>query len=242
MNVASVPFPGLTGEDLSGRVAAPPRPSSGGADLLASLALHGGLLALMLLVAIAPPLPVPEPPAIQTEVISQRDFDLLRGVTAAPAPAPAAEPELPPPAAPSAPLPRSGGARAQPDMVRPSRMLSEQALANPRSRGLRRALAGLAEEERIAQLCDLEAMEQIHAWRDEFQPDRLVDYALSDTRMEGQTLVAPRGAFRSRHQWYEVSFQCELDAGWRKVAGFAFHVGEPIPREEWAADNLAAVH
>ncbi|MBS7536290.1 DUF930 domain-containing protein [Ancylobacter sonchi] len=127
-------------------------------------------------------------------------------------------------------------------MIRPTRMLSEQALADPRSRATRRALATLAEEERIAQLCDLEAMEQIHVWQPGYQPDRLVDYARADTRMRGNSLIAGGGAFRSHLKWYEVSFSCDLDAGLRRVVGFAFKVGAPIPRQDWTSLNLPAVH
>lgn len=121
-------------------------------------------------------------------------------------------------------------------------MLSDLALGQPHNRGLRRELGRLVDEDRIAQLCDLEAMEQIHAWKADFQPDRLVDYALSDTRMEGRTLTAHGGAFRSQRKWYEVSYRCELDPGLRKVVGFAFRVGAAIPREEWTADNLPSLH
>ncbi|ADH89579.1 protein of unknown function DUF930 [Ancylobacter novellus DSM 506] len=127
-------------------------------------------------------------------------------------------------------------------MIRPSRMLSERALADPRSRAARRALATLAGEERIAQLCDLEAMEQIHAWQPGYQPDRLVDYARADTRLRETTFTATGGAFRSHRTWYEVSFHCELDASLAKVVSFAFKVGEPIPREEWSALSLPARH
>lgn len=152
-------------------------------------------------------------------------------------PEPAAEPI--PGGVPSAVAPRAAPPH---DMIRPSRMLSERALADPRSRAARRALATLAGEERIAQLCDLEAMEQIHAWQPGYQPDRLVDYARADTRLRETTFTATGGAFRSHRTWYEVSFHCELDASLAKVVSFAFKVGEPIPREEWSALSLPARH
>lgn len=244
----SVWLPTVTDEDREARASELFRPRMTSVGFFGALTLHGLLLALVVLAAghaMAPAVPPADPQGLQAEVISARDFDTLRGMTPPP------EPEMPPPAAgeplPSIPpLPRTAAApraraATQPEMIRPTRLLSEQALDSPRSRGLRRSLATLADEERIAQLCDLEAMEQVAAWNPAYRPDRLVDYALSDTRMEGDTLVAHGGAFRSRRQWYEISFRCELDAGQRKVAGFAFHVGEAIPREEWASDNLAAV-
>lgn len=63
-------------------------------------------------------------------------------------------------------------------MIRPATMLSGEALADPRSRQARAALRQLAYFDRREQLCNLEAMEQIHAWRDEFEPERLVAYAM----------------------------------------------------------------
>lgn len=225
----------------------PARSAAEAARLAASALLHLGVLAALVLVGTRG---LPEPadaPALETEIISSRDFAALRAV-AAPAVSPAPVPSspsaeaLPGVGAVSAPAHAAPAKPAAPEMIRPARMLSEQALDSPRSRGLRRELARLGEEDRLAQLCDLEAMEQIHAWRPEFEPDRLVDYASGDTALEGAVFTARGGAFRSQRRWYEVSYRCELDPALRKVVGFAFHVGAAIPREDWASYNLPAVH
>ena len=213
------------------------------ARLAGALALLLAALAAALLVGAAPFVDLQEGPAVETEVISARDFDALRRVAPAPSePSLAAAPEAVPGTPPAGPTPPVAAPAKPDDMIRPTRMLSAQALADPRSRATRRALATLAEEERIAQLCDLEAMEQIHAWQPSYQPDRLVDYARADTRMRGNSLIAGGGAFRSGLKWYEVSFSCELDGSLRQVVGFAFKVGEPIPRQDWTALALPAVH
>jgi hypothetical protein len=219
------------------------RRAAGAAQLAIALVLHLVALVAALRLGGVPVLQPPEEQAVETQLIGAREFEALRAPPrAAPlpqqvAPQPAAEPI--PGAAPSAPV---AATRAAPpdDMIRPSRMLSERALADPRSRAARRALATLAGEERIAQLCDLEAMEQIHAWQPGYQPDRLVDYARADTRLRDTVFTATGGAFRSHRTWYEVSFRCELDASLAKVVSFAFKVGEPIPREEWSALSLPA--
>lgn len=221
------------------------RRAAGAAPLAVALALHFAALAAALRLGGVLVLPPPEEQAVETQVIGAREFEALRApppVTPLPAqaaPEPAAEPI--PGGATSVP---AAPPRAAPpdDMIRPSRMLSERALADPRSRAARRGLATLAGEERIAQLCDLEAMEQIHAWQPGYQPDRLVDYARADTRLRETVFTATGGAFRSHRTWYEVSFHCELDAGLAKVVSFAFRVGEPIPREEWSALSLPALH
>ncbi|MFD2143117.1 DUF930 domain-containing protein [Ancylobacter oerskovii] len=229
--------------------AAPSRRGIGAAWLAGALLLHLAVLAPAVRIGTAPPPAPGEGPAVETEIISARDFDGLR--SGAPPPA-VAQPADPAPSVPEAaadatpsasPAVHPPATAARPDdMIRPARMLSARLLADPRGRATRRALATLADEERVAQLCDLEAMEQIHAWQPAYQPDRLVDYARADTRQHGNSLVAGGGAFRSGRKWYEVSFSCDLDAGLREVVGFAFKVGEAIPRQEWTALNLPAVH
>lgn len=243
----SATAPTLAGADAGLRWSAGPRAAAPAApaEFMASLAFHAGLVAAVVLLALSSPLPPVTENAVETEVISARDFDARYRPPPPSAPAPSAaassgEPAAPAAAQPPPATPEAVAPAGPPDMVRPSQMLSEQALGRPGSRGLRRELGRLVEEDRVAQLCNLEAMEQIHAWRRDFQPDRLVDYARSDTRMQDHTLIAQGGAFRSARNWYEVSYRCELDADLGKVVGFAFRVGSAIPREEWAADNLAA--
>lgn len=243
----SVTAPTLAGADAGLRWSTGRRPPVRAVptEFIASLALHVALVTAAALLAMSSPLSPTTENAVETEVISARDFDArFRPPPSSPSAAavPSGEAAAPAAAQPSPVRPEPVAPLGPPDMVHPSQMLSEQALANPRSRGLRRELGRLVEEDRVAQLCNLEAMEQIHAWRQDFQPDRLVDYARSDTRMEGHTLIAQGGAFRSARNWYEVSYQCELDAGLGKVVGFAFRVGSAIPREEWVADNLPALH
>jgi hypothetical protein len=245
----SATAPTLAGADADSRWSAGPRAAAPAApaEFIASLALHAALVAAVVLLAISSPLPPLTENAVETEVISAGDFDArYRPPPSAPsspsAAVPSGEAAAPAAAQPPPVRPEPAAPAAPPDMVRPSQMLSEQALGRPGSRGLRRELGRLVEEDRVAQLCNLEAMEQIHAWRRDFQPDRLVDYARSDTRMQDHTLIAQGGAFRSARNWYEVSYRCELDAGLSKVVGFAFRVGAAIPREEWMADNLPALH
>lgn len=226
----------------------PARSAAAAVRLAASALLHLGVLAALVLVG-ARGFPAPaDAPTLEAEIISSRDFAALHAVPAPvvslapPSPSAEALPRAGTPSPPAPPRVPPAKSATLPEMVRPARMLSEQALDSSRSRGLRRELARLGEEDRLAQLCDLEAMEQIHAWRADFQPDRLVDYASSDTSLEGSVFTARGGAFRSQRHWYDVSYRCELDPPLRKVVGFAFHVGAAIPREEWASYNLPTLH
>lgn len=161
----------------------------------------------------------------------------------APTPSPAAEIASPPQAVPvPAPPDRPAVPPTEPPAMITARTLhSESVLANPRSRGTREALKTLEPAERIEQLCGLEAMSQIHAWKAEFEPDRVVAFAMARTKQTKSALEADGAAFRSRKQWYGLRFRCEMAAN-GKVAGFQFHVGEPIPRAEWAAHDLPPEH
>jgi len=172
--------------------------------------------------ALMQPRPAPPPP-LPAEVVPQ------------PAPPPAAAIPPPPTERPPAPPDAEG-------MVRPQRMLSQRLLAHPLSRDTLAMLPRLAPDERIEQLCGLEAMGQIHAWHQAYEPDRVTAYATAGTRLSGRELRAEGAAFRSRQRWYGLSFNCTLSADLKRVTAFAFHVGEPIAPSRWEALGLPAVH
>lgn len=118
-------------------------------------------------------------------------------------------------------------------MVHADTLYSAGILASPRSRQARKGLAQLAPEERVVQLCNLEAMEQVHRWKADFDPDFLVAYAFSGVRLSGGVLKANGGAFRSERQWWRIAYSCEVAADGNSVVGFAFKVGDAIPRDQW---------
>lgn len=148
---------------------------------------------------------------------------------------PASSPRLPAPSAQSIPVEADG-------MIHPPRMLSQRVLADPRSRETVALLPRLAPDERVEQLCGLEAMGQIHDWQHDFEPDRVTAYALAGTKFSGRVLTAEGAAFRSKRRWYGLRFACTVSPDLKRVTAFAFHVGEPIPRERWEALGLPALH
>ncbi|MDR3497564.1 MAG: DUF930 domain-containing protein [Ancalomicrobiaceae bacterium] len=211
---------------------------------LASLTLHS-VIGVALLLTMALPSPWLPPPSRTMEV------DLL------PAPLPDAEavPAGPASRPQSTDVPRGNpdavaalpdAARLAPSgdgtpaMITAARMLSETVLADPRSRQGRTLLAQLAPEERLQQLCGLEAMAQVAAWNPAFKPDQVVPYAMGEPSMSGRTLLASEAALHSRNGWYKLRFKCELTPDMKKVASFAFLVGSAIPRRDWDAHNLPA--
>jgi hypothetical protein len=114
-------------------------------------------------------------------------------------------------------------------------MLKRSDMANVRG-----GLAIITSNEKVMQLCNIEALEQIRLAASQYDPDTLVSYAMSDTVATGLMLSATGGAFRSRRQWYGVSFECVAAPGLDGVTSFSFKLGDPIPRSEWEAHNLNA--
>lgn len=204
--------------------------------------LFGLLLAIRTISSFTPPVET----SVEVELVAPEALTPPASAQA-PAPPPAAEIASPPQPAPftappEKPVPPPAPPPAEPPAMITARTLhSESVLANPRSRGTREALKTLEAGERIEQLCNLEAMSQIHAWKAEFEPDRVVAYAMASTKLTKSALEAEGAAFRSRKQWYGLRFRCEMAAN-GKVAGFQFRVGEAIPRSEWAAHDLPPEH
>lgn len=212
--------------------------------LLAALLLHAAILGWLA----EQPAPQPGLPsdAIAVEILPPSELPHAPTVPAAPAPAEPVQPEakLPPAAEASPRQPRASrpAPPSEPEMIRPSVMLSGRNLALASSRQARLAMRTLSDDTRIEQLCGLEAMEQVHAWRREFQPDRLVAYAFGEPRSIAGGIAADGAAFRARSNWYRIRFRCELTPDRARVAAFAFVVGDAVPREDWEEHGLPAVH
>ena len=107
-------------------------------------------------------------------------------------------------------------------------------LSRPENRSAREALKTLSPEERNEQICDTEAMEQIRRTDAKFRPDRLIAYALENTRVDGDSLHAAGAAFRSAHRWFRLTFDCTLDPKRNTVTAFRFSIGDPIPSSRWS--------
>jgi hypothetical protein len=135
---------------------------------------------------------------------------------------------------PKATPPRAGSG----DMIRPTAMLSSGALADPASRQAREMLPHFNPTERSVQLCSLEAMEQVRAWKPAMKPERIVAYAMADLAIAGDRIRADGAAFLSAGEWYTLRFDCGLSADHATVVSFAFKVGETIPHDQWDRHNL----
>jgi predicted house-cleaning noncanonical NTP pyrophosphatase (MazG superfamily) len=199
--------------------------------IAASLALHAFLAVLIIFVASPRP---PAPPVRESVPVEIWTPEQVQNLVAPARPDPGirassdnAEPPLPASAVPD-----------RPGTFQAARILSSESLAHPLSRKMREVLPLLEEDTRLEQLCDLEAMAQIAALPKGFQPDRVVAYARSETKLDGHALRADGAAFRSRRQWFGLSFTCGLTFDRQAVQSFEFTLGKAISRRFWEKYNL----
>ncbi|URK87090.1 DUF930 domain-containing protein [Rhizobium sp. RCAM05350] len=243
----------LEASEVIGYMRAPAYPASrsGGWSFSASLGFHI-LIGLALLLAVTPRRQVSSSEdSVSVEVLTPQQFEAASRPPAAeaqthtePKPQPLsntlAEPATESPVPDFAELPTD---RPRPEanvMVQATHLQSAKVLADPHSAKARKALGQLASSERIVQLCNIEAMEQVHLWKPALKPDFLVAYAMADTELSGQKLKADGGAFRSKSRWYNIDFTCEVTPDLKQVVSFAFSVGSEIPKSDWADHNLLA--
>ena len=100
-----------------------------------------------------------------------------------------------------------------------------------------RMLRQLDPDARFEQVCDLEAMRRIGKDKT-YRPERSIVGALELPKVINTTMSGNGGAFKSKGQWYQFSFQCETTADHMKVQTFSFQIGEPIPPEKWETNGL----
>jgi hypothetical protein len=136
---------------------------------------------------------------------------------------------------------RTTEAKPDPDaLIIAKALYSARLLADRHNRSAREAMKTLAVDERIIQLCDIEAMEQVRRAEAALKPDYVIAYAMADLKLSAHQVDAQGGAFLSHRNWYGLKFRCDVSPDDSKVVSFAFLVGEPIPKSEWASHNLTA--
>ncbi len=210
---------------------------------LASLLLHLGLAACILLLSPLRPLVVPPPQPVSVEIVTEQQYQAVEApappVLATPAPA---QDEAPP-------APQSGVGTTPPSTATPktdrgvvtaTQFYAAAMLREPGMARIRATLGRIDPGERLVQLCNIEGLEQIRRADPGFSPDTLVAYAMADMTTTGFTLSATGGAFRSRRKWYRIAFQCTVAGDYSGVTAFSFKLGDAIPQDQWEAHDLNA--
>ena len=211
-------------------------------QLAASATVHA-LLLIVLLRGVDPRVEAPRERSIAVDIITAAQY--AAAITAAPQAQLLAAPEpvtrqpgaAPAPVVPAAPPPAETNPSA---MVHATHLQAAEVLAEPASKQVRDTLALLGGDERVAQMCNIEALAQIHTADPRLVPDILVAYAMADMEVANRVVDADGGAFRSKREWYGFKFHCEVAADLQSVTDFSFSIGEPIPRDEWESHDLTA--
>ncbi len=123
-------------------------------------------------------------------------------------------------------------------MIRATRLYSHEIWSNPKNREAKHLLGRLALPERMEQICNNEAMEQVHAWKETLSPDWMIAYALSEPEVRGSVILAEGAVFRSRGRWFHLKYECTLSDDFSSVTDMAFLVGRPVPKRDWKRLNF----
>ncbi|WP_316861170.1 DUF930 domain-containing protein [uncultured Cohaesibacter sp.] len=92
-------------------------------------------------------------------------------------------------------------------------------------------LKDMAPQERMIQVCNMEAMGKVNA-------DRLVDYTFSAPEIGKDKVVAKGAAFRRGGHWYKMSYNCATSDDQMQVLKFAMKKGAEIPKKDWPKLDL----
>jgi len=103
---------------------------------------------------------------------------------------------------------------------------------------VRNELQKLDPDERLEQRCDIEAMDEISGAKAGFRPDKVIAYAFGDPKLEGTTFKAKGAVFRSKGEWYRLSYKCEASSDRLDINAFKYKIGDQVPHEDWAEHYL----
>ncbi|MBI3705127.1 MAG: DUF930 domain-containing protein [Rhizobiales bacterium] len=101
-----------------------------------------------------------------------------------------------------------------------------------------KSLQMLAPPERLEQLCGYTAMARIRKEDKNFRPDRTVANAMTEPRVQNDTIEVKGGAFRSRGKWFTLSYSCTATPDRLDVVAFSYTIGPEIPQTQWASYGL----
>lgn len=163
--------------------------------------------------------PTPPPPELTASVSDSAIADMINATVPEPEePKPETKPEQEPP-------------KEDDELKQASTIFSETEGAG---KAAVTAMAKMPRGVRGGQLCATELREQLRHAARPYRPDILPTYSFP----AGNVLQVNRGAFRNAEGWHNIRFRCEINTEGTKITGFAFDVGDPIPRAEWAKRGL----
>lgn len=207
-----------------------------------SVLAHTALLVALLTLWISRPIVLPPPKSIDVQVLSERDYQRVTvppqrvPPTSVPAPTTApttlATPVSEAPTTPAKPTPQLPPSATTQGMTHATTLFSAALLKEPASREVRATLPTLDRYERITQLCNIESTEQIRRAIKSSNPDTVSAAAFDDTTLTGLTMTAHGAAYRSKRNWYALTFDCTVLPDLSGVADYSFETGAAIPKDQ----------
>jgi hypothetical protein len=141
------------------------------------------------------------------------------------------------------PAPREPPAGNRPTTAEPlthaATILSGLALAQPRNRQAREDLPKLNPTERMIQLCNIEALQQVARVRRNFSPEMVDAHAMKALAILADTVEADGAAVRSGDDWYMLRYRCRLAPDHTAVVAFDFLAGDKLTAERVEELGLA---
>ena len=104
--------------------------------------------------------------------------------------------------------------------------------------GVKRQLMKIEPTARLEQACDIELMAQINKKHQEFRVDKVIAYAISDPSYKTDFINAPGATFRSRGDWYYLSYKCKTGPKHMDVKALNYEIGAKIDHKDWKRYSL----
>lgn len=98
---------------------------------------------------------------------------------------------------------------------------------------LKAQLLKLDPKTRLEQACDTEAMIRIKEQDNPYRPDKVIAYTFKDPTYGANSLNAPGAVFRSRGEWYHLSYKCHTDAENLSVQKLTLKIGAQVSHQNW---------
>ena len=98
---------------------------------------------------------------------------------------------------------------------------------------IREQLLRLDPRTRLEQACDTEAMIRIKSNDGEYRPDKVIAYTFRDPTYGKDAIKAPGAVFRSKGDWYHLSFTCQTGPLHVHVRALDYEIGGKVAKANW---------
>ncbi len=93
-------------------------------------------------------------------------------------------------------------------------------------------------ETRLEQTCDTEVMLRINLENRKLSVDKVIAYSFAEPRMKKDSITAPGAVFRSRGEWYHLSYACKTGPRHLDAHQLDYEIGPMVPRSKWRKHYL----